>query len=71
MKRNKIILGSVGIIAIAAIAFVGPWNLTDSKGSYEQKDLTSLQNKKADDARKWLEARYIDQETGLPLRNWR
>ncbi len=67
MKRNKIILGSVGIIAIAAIAFVGPWNLTDSKGSYEQKDLTSLQNKKADDARKWLEARYIDQETGLPI----
>jgi hypothetical protein len=67
MKRNKIIIGSAGIIAIAAVIAVSPWTFTGSEGSYEQKDLTSFKARKAEDAKKWLEARYIDQETGLPI----
>jgi hypothetical protein len=67
MKRNKIIIGSASIVAIAAIFAVSPWNFTGSKGSYSQKDLPSLESKSAEDAKKWLEARYIDQETGQPI----
>ncbi len=67
MKRNKIIIGSAGIIAIAAILAVSPWSFNGNQGSYEQKDLSSLKAKSAEDAKKWIEARYIDQETGLPI----
>jgi hypothetical protein len=67
MKRNKIIIGSAGIIAIAAVIAVSPWTFNSSEGSYEQKDLTSFKARKAEDAKKWLEARYIDQETGQPV----
>ena len=67
MKRNKIIIGSAGIIAIAAIFAVSPWTFNGSQGNYEQKEISSLKAKSAEDAKKWIEARYIDQETGLPI----
>lgn len=67
MKRNKLIIGSASLVAIAAVFAVSPWNFTGSKGSYTQKDLPSLESKSAEDAKKWLEARYIDQETGQPI----
>lgn len=67
MKRNKIIIGSAGIIAIAAVIAALPMNFNGSEGSYEQKDLASSKAQKAEDARKWMEARYIDQETGQPI----
>lgn len=63
MKRNKIIIGSAGLVAIAAVFAVSPWSFNGS-GSYSKKDLPSLESKSAEDAKKWLEARYIDQETG-------
>jgi flagellar basal body-associated protein FliL len=69
MKRNKIIIGSATLVALAAIFAVSPWNFNSSKGSYSQKDLPSLETKSAEDAKKWLEARYIDQETGLRISN--
>ena len=67
MKRNNIIIGSVSLLAVAAALVVAPWNFNDSKGSYVKKGLPSMEEMSAEDARKWLEARYIDQETGLPI----
>lgn len=67
MKRNKLIIGSASLVAIAAVFAVSPWSFNGSEGSYSQKDLPSLESKSAEDAKKWLEARYIDQETGLPI----
>ncbi len=64
MRRNKIIIGSAGIIAVVAIAAILPWNFNDSNGLYSKKGLPSLESKSADDAKKWLDARYIDQSTG-------
>jgi hypothetical protein len=66
MKRNRIIIGSAGIIAVAAILTVSPWNFKMS-GLYKQQDLTSLQQKSAEDAADWLKARFIDEETGQPI----
>jgi hypothetical protein len=67
MKRNKLIIGSVGIIAVASIFAVSPWSFNGSEGAYKKKDLASLSSKSAEDAQKWLRARYIDQETGQPI----
>jgi hypothetical protein len=67
MKRNKLFIGSAGLVAIAAIFAVSPLNFNGSEGSYSKKDLPSMELKSADDAKKWLEARYIDQETGEPI----
>lgn len=64
MKRNGIIIGSAGLIAIAAIFAVSPWVFNGSDGTYRKKDLTSLEAKSAEDAQKWLKARYRDQATG-------
>ncbi|MEY3085791.1 MAG: hypothetical protein RL037_1971, partial [Bacteroidota bacterium] len=66
MKRNRIIIGSASLVALAAVFAVSPWSFNGS-GSYSKKDLPSLESKSADDAKRWLEARYIDQETGLPV----
>lgn len=64
MKRNNLILGSVGIVAIAALFAVSPWKLTDSEGTYTQEAFSSLTEKSANDARLWLDRKYIDHETG-------
>lgn len=66
MKRNRIIIGSASLVALAAVFAVSPWSFNGS-GSYSKKDLPSLESKSADDAKRWLEARYIDQETGQPV----
>lgn len=67
MKRNKLIIGSAGLVAAAAIFAVSPWSFNGSKGDYAKKDLPSMEAKSAEDAQKWLQARYIDQETGQPI----
>jgi hypothetical protein len=69
MKRNKLIIGSAGLVALAAFFAVSPWSFTESVGLYSKKGLTSLEDKTADDAQQWLAARYIDQETGLRISN--
>ena len=63
MKKTKIIFGIVGIVAAAAIVVVSPWGI-ENNGQYAQKDLPSMESKSANDAQKWLEARYIDETTG-------
>ena len=65
MKRNKIILGSALLVAVAAIFAVSPWSVSSSNGTYSKKSLSSLEPRTSgEDAKLWLEARYIDQETG-------
>ena len=63
MKKTKIIFGTLGIVAVAAIVAVTPWG-KNINGQYAQKDLPSLESQNANDAQKWLEARYIDETTG-------
>jgi hypothetical protein len=64
MKRNKIILGTAGIVAAAALMVASPWNINTSSSAYSKQALTVLQEQNATDAAKWLEARLIDPETG-------
>lgn len=62
MKRNKIILGSVGLVAIAALAmtsFIGKGEAT-----YKKDSLSTLQPQSGNPALEWLNARYIDVATG-------
>lgn len=67
MKRNKLIIASAGIVAIAAVFAMSPWSFNYSDATYSKKEFSSLESKSSDDARKWLEARYIDQETGQKI----
>ncbi len=64
MKRNNIIIGSVSVIAFVATMAVSPWKIFNNEGDYAQNGLPSLEAKSAEDARKWMEARYIDEATG-------
>jgi hypothetical protein len=64
MKRNNVIIGSVGIVATAALFAVSPWRPADSEGTYTQEAFSSLTEKSADDARLWLDRKYLDSETG-------
>ncbi|TNF50134.1 MAG: T9SS type A sorting domain-containing protein [Bacteroidetes bacterium] len=67
MKRNKIIFGTAGIIAIAAVVVTSTSDLGKSVGLYQERDLSFIQNQSVDDYEKWIEARYIDQETGQKI----
>lgn len=64
MKRNNLIIGSVGIVATAALFAVSPWKPTDSEGAYTKESFSSLTEKSVDDAKLWMERRYLDPETG-------
>ena len=69
MKRNNLIIGSVGVIATAALIAVSPWKSTDSEGTYTQESFSSLTKKSANDAKLWMERRYLDPETGERISN--
>jgi len=69
MKRNNLIIGSVGVVATAALIAVSPWKSTDSEGTYTQEPLSALTTKSANDAKLWLERRYLDPETGERISN--
>lgn len=64
MKRSKLILfGSVGIAAVAALFIATPYAF-NKKGAYQKNNLSFVEEQTAEDAMKWLEARYFDPETG-------
>ncbi len=63
MKRSKLILlGSLGIVAIAAILVVSPFAF-DREGEYEKNQLSFLQEN-TDASAEWIAARYFDPSTG-------
>lgn len=64
MKRNNVIIGSVGIVAAAALFVVSPWKSTDSEGTYTKESFSSLTETSANDAKLWMERRYLNPETG-------
>jgi hypothetical protein len=64
MKRSKLILlGSVGIVAVAAALVASPYAF-DKNGEYSKNQLSFLQEKSAEDAAAWIAARYFDPTTG-------
>ncbi|MFA7273260.1 MAG: T9SS type A sorting domain-containing protein [Crocinitomicaceae bacterium] len=67
MKKSKLILiGSIGIAVIAAVALVSPFAF-NKKGGYTQNQLSFLQEQSADDAAAWIAARYFDASTGTRI----
>ncbi|MFT7343759.1 MAG: photosystem II stability/assembly factor-like uncharacterized protein [Lentimonas sp.] len=67
MKRSQVSLfGTMGIVAIAAFIIASPIAFNE-KGSYEQKKLSILQEKSAEDAKDWMTARYLDFQTGVTI----
>lgn len=67
MKRNKLILfGSIGVVAAAAVLIAQPFSVNE-KGSYKKTNLSFLKDQSSEDARIWLDARYIDPETGQKM----
>ena len=61
--KLRYIVGSVVVASIVGMFYTLPKEDL-SKATYEKSDLSTLKAPSADDARKWLEARYTDQETG-------
>ena len=61
--KMRYIVGSVIVASVVGLFYTLPKEDL-SKAIYEKLDLSVLNAPSADDARKWLEARYIDHETG-------
>ncbi len=64
MKSKNLIIGTVGIAALSAVFLFSPFNFFKKSASYNKSSLSSLQEQNANDAAKWLAARYVDLETG-------
>lgn len=64
MKRKNLLIGSIGLAAVAGALVLSPWNWGGQDGAYSSTPLSVLQEQAASDAQKWLEARYIDVTTG-------
>lgn len=69
MKRNNTIIGSVVIVATAALFTIPKWKSADSESSYTQESFSSLTKQSATDAKLWMERRYLDPETGERISN--
>ncbi|MFK7787524.1 MAG: hypothetical protein AB8B56_20540, partial [Crocinitomicaceae bacterium] len=67
MKRNNLILGTVGVVATAALISVSPWKTTDSEGTYTMETFSALTKKSGNEAQEWLDRRYRDPETGMRI----
>jgi photosystem II stability/assembly factor-like uncharacterized protein len=67
MNRNRLIVVSLSLLAV--ISTLTFWTLEDGtlKGRYSKKGLPFIEYQSVDDFQKWIEARYIDQSTGLPI----
>jgi len=61
--KIRYIIGSVCIASVVGAILLVPNSDVDNS-KYTQKELSSLSELSADDAQKWLAARYIDVETG-------
>lgn len=64
MKRKILLSSCLGVAAILGTTLFFKSDLFSTEGKYAAKDLTSLEKQTAKDAIKWLEARYIDVNTG-------
>ena len=64
MKSKNLIIGTVGFAALSAVFLFSPFNFFKKSASYNKTSLSVLQEQNANDAAKWLAARYVDLETG-------
>lgn len=67
MSKKSYLIGSAIVASALALFAVTKLNVGNSDGSYSQKDLSIIQEQRADDAMEWLKARYIDVSTGQPI----
>ena len=66
MTKNRLLVGALlltGIAAVVGITTIG----VDLKSNYQEKKLSILEEQKAEDAMKWMRARYVDVYTGEPV----
>lgn len=66
MTKNRLLVGALlltGIAAVVGITTIG----VDLKSNYQEKKLSILEEQKAEDAMKWMRARYVDVNTGEPV----
>lgn len=63
MKRKNFIIGTVSFAAISAVFVLTPY-FGNKEGEYSMQELNVFQKQNASDARAWLDARYLDLETG-------
>jgi hypothetical protein len=64
MKSKNLIIGTASITVLTAVFMFTPFNFFKKSGEYSQSKLKAIQEQNANDARIWLDARYIDLETG-------
>lgn len=62
MKHFTLLLGGTGLIA--GMIGLSQWIGSDASEGYTQTELSALKKPSIDDAKAWLNARYIDPETG-------
>ncbi|MBI2259228.1 MAG: T9SS type A sorting domain-containing protein [Flavobacteriia bacterium] len=62
MKGKKLLLGGIGATALATLVYF--LNPIEKTSKYEMKKISMFEEQNANDALKWLAARYIDAETG-------
>ena len=61
--KIRYIIGSVIVASVVGLIIATP-EQDSNTAKYTKKDLSTIQDRTADEARLWLEARYIDEETG-------
>lgn len=64
MKSKNLIIGTASLTVLTAVFMLTPFNFYKKEGEYKQTSLKALQQQNANDARIWLDARYVDLETG-------
>jgi hypothetical protein len=69
MNKKRYLIGSVVFAGILALGSIPYMDLNNAEGLYSKKRLNAIQNQSADEAITWLKARYVDQETGMPISN--
>ena len=61
--KLRYIIGSVMVASVVGLFLLLPKNET-TQGSYDKKDLSSINTPSANEALQWINARYLDEETG-------
>jgi predicted lipid-binding transport protein (Tim44 family) len=69
--KIRYIIGSVMVASVVGLLLFFQKN-ESVQGSYDKKDLSTIKNQNANEALEWINARYIDEETGerIQQKSW-